>query len=66
MAVSDQELEAKIQALEREKARRQAILDARTTEVEQLKVKKALLEELVRLKEALQRQRALRRRSTEE
>ena len=66
MALSDQELEAKIQALEREKKRRQANLDKRTTEVEKLKVEKAYLEEMVRLKEALERQRLLSRRSTEE
>ena len=66
MALSDQELEAKIQALEREKKRRQANLDKRTTEVEKLKVEKAYLEEMVRLKQALERQRLLNRRSTEE
>ena len=66
MALSDQELEVKIQALEREKKRRQANLDKRTTEVEKLKVEKAYLEEMVRLKEALERQRLLSRRSTEE
>ena len=66
MALSDQELEVKIQALEREKKRRQANLDKRTTEVEKLKVEKAYLEEIVRLKEALERQRLLSRRSTEE
>ena len=66
MALSDQELEVKIQALEREKKRRQANLDKRTTEVEKLKVEKAYLEEMVRLKQALERQRLLNRRSTEE
>ena len=66
MVLSDQELEVKIQALEREKKRRQANLDKRTTEVEKLKVEKAYLEEMVRLKEALERQRLLNRRSTEE
>ena len=66
MALSDQELEVKIQALEREKKRRQANLDKRTTEVEKLKVEKAYLEEMVRLKQALERQRLLNRRSAEE
>ena len=63
MVLSDEALEAKIAALEREKRERQAALDERTAQVEDLKIYKALLEELVRMKQALARQRALRRRS---
>ena len=63
MVLSDEALEAKIAALEREKRERQAALDERTAQVEDLRVYKALLEELVRLKEARARQLTLRRRS---
>ena len=63
MALSDQELEAKIQALEQEKRERQAALARRTEHVEDLKAYKAMLEKLVRQKESLERQRLIRRRS---
>ena len=63
MDKDERDIEAKIKALESEKRIRQARLDRRTEEVEQLKIKKQMLEDLVRLKQDLVRQRALHHRS---